>query len=96
MLVFVCSPYGGKRENFKRAQEYCALEMALGNTPFAPHVHYHGILSEDVDRETGIQHGLEVLSRCDELHRWTKQITDGMRREIEYAESVGIPVRVMV
>lgn len=96
MLVFVCSPYGGKRENFKRAQEYCALEMALGNTPFAPHVHYHGILSEDVDREIGIQHGLEILSRCDELHVFAQDPTPGMKREIAFAESAGIPVRWMV
>lgn len=92
MLVFVCSPYGGKPENIEQAINYCLMEMDLGNTPFAPHVFFPQMLDEETDRDTGIAHGLEMLARADELHIWSSEITPGMRREIEYAESAGIPV----
>ena len=93
-VVFVCSPYGGKQENVERAIGYCLMEMALGNTPYAPHIFFTQILDEDTGREDGISHGLEMLARCDELHYWGA-ISPGMRREIEYAESAGIPVVCM-
>jgi hypothetical protein len=94
MLVFVCSPYRGDiKRNIRYAQECCSYEIALGNTPFAPHLYFPQFTEDD---DVGIQHGLEVLSRCDELHCWEKQVTAGMRIEIDYAESIGMPVRVMV
>lgn len=40
MLVFVCSPYGGKKKNLEAAREYCLREIDNGNTPFAPHLLY--------------------------------------------------------
>ena len=52
------------------------------------------MLDEETGREEGLAHGLEVLARCDELHYWGA-ISPGMRREIEYAESAGIPVVCM-
>lgn len=94
MFVFVCSPYRGNiRRNKRYAQECCELEMALGHTAFAPHLYFPQFTEDD---DTGIQHGLEVLSRCDELHVFSQDPTPGMRVEIEYAESAGIPVRWMV
>mgnify|MGYP000846139385 FL=1 len=94
MFVFVCSPYGGNPANIDRAIDYCLMEMALGNTPFAPHAFFTQMLDEDTGRAEGLAHGLEVLARCDELHYWGA-ISPGMRREIEYAESAGIPVVCM-
>jgi hypothetical protein len=72
------------------------MEVELGNTPYAPHVMLHHVLDEETDRETGIELGLQVLERCDELHQWSKEVTPGMRREIEHARSIGIPIRIMV
>ena len=93
MFVFVCSPYRGDVEkNVQFAIECCSYEMAMGNTPFAPHLIFPSFTDDDAD---AIQHGLEVLSRCDVIHVWGDKITEGMREEIEYAESVGIPVGYM-
>ena len=36
--------------------------------------------------------GLELLERCDELHQWSEEITEGMQMEIEFAIDNGIPV----
>lgn len=93
MLVFVCSPYrGNKQRNVAYAISCCEYEMALGNTPFAPHLLYTRIVADD---DTGINHGLEVLARCDELHVWGDKVSDGMKIEIEYADTAGIPIRYM-
>lgn len=95
MVVFVCSPYGGKRANVKRAINYCLMEIEMGNVPFAPHLLYPQILDEATDRQLGIDMGLEILQRVDELHAWSDEITPGMRQEIDAAEHMGIPVRYM-
>lgn len=94
MVVFVCSPYGGEKSNIDRAISYCLTEMELGNTPFAPHVFFSQMLDEETDRDQGINHGLEILSRVDELHVWGAP-SSGMKTEIEYAECAGIPVKYM-
>lgn len=94
MVVYVCSAYGGKKSNIERAINYCLMEVELGNVPIAPHVMYGQMLDEQTDRETGIELGLHLLERSDALHVWS-EITDGMRREIAHAESIGIPVTYM-
>lgn len=95
MVVFVCSPYGGKRENVKRAINYCLMETELGNTPFAPHCFYPLFMDEETDRYVAIQMGLEMLDRADAIHVWGDKITEGMQMEIDYAEEHGIPVEWM-
>lgn len=95
MIVFVCSPYGGDPRNIDRAINYCLMEIEMGNVPYAPHVFFTQMLDEDTDRQTGIDMGLKMLQRCDELHVWSALITRGMKMEIDEAESLGIPVRFM-
>lgn len=93
MLVFVCSPYRGKiQKNIANAISYCEMEMAMGNTPFAPHCFFPQFTDDDA---LGIQHGLEILTRCDELHVWGKRVSEGMKIEIDAAEAAGIPVVYM-
>lgn len=92
MLVFVSSPYRGNAEhNVTYAQNCCAYEMTLGNTPIAPHLLLPQFTDDD---ELGIQHGLTVLERCDEVHIWGKP-SNGMRMEIDHALANGIPVIYM-
>ena len=95
MVVFVCSPYGGKPRNVTRAFNYCIMETELGNIPFAPHCFYPQFMDEKTDRYIAIEMGIEMLSRCDELHVWGDKITEGMAMEIEYATENGIPVVYM-
>ena len=95
MLVFVCSPYGGKKKNLEAAREYCLREIDNGNTPFAPHLLYPQMLDEKTDRWLGMQMGLELLELVDALHVWGDKITEGMQMEIECAEENGIPVMYM-
>lgn len=95
-FVFICSPYAGNIEiNTKNAIAYCVAEIESGEVPFAPHLLYPQILSEETDRELGIYLGIEILKRCDEIHVYGNKITDGMREEIRFAFSNRIPAVFM-
>lgn len=96
MVVFVCSPYGGKEENIQAAINYCLMESECGNTPYAPHVFLTQFLDEETQRWEAMEMGLEMLERCDCVHAWGNEITPGMKSEIEHAESMGIPVVYMM
>lgn len=96
MMVFVSSPYGGKEENYLKACTYCKEEIKLyRNTPIAPHVLFHNVLSDEEDRDLGIKLGLKLLEKCDAVHVYGTEQTPGMLVEIEHALSKGIPVIFM-
>ena len=41
----------------------------------------------------GLALGLQMLKRCHELWVFGEKITEGMEKEIEFAEKRGIPIR---
>ncbi|GEM88172.1 DUF4406 domain-containing protein [Meiothermus granaticius] len=92
--VFICSPYSGDvKHNVQAAQGYCLEALIEGCAPFASHLLYPQMLNDanPVEREWGIQAGLEFLLTCSEV--WVYgQPTEGMKREIAFAEAAGIPV----
>jgi len=104
-LIFVASPYRGETEvdtalNVQLAREACRFVLNLGKTPVAAHLLYPRFLDDksDDDREKGIQCGLDILNRCDELWFFTRdgQLTEGMRTEGELAKQNEIPIRMLV
>lgn len=93
--VFVCSAYGGKWDNVLLARKYCAWAMQRDTAPIAPHLIYTQFLSEEpLERELGLQAGLEYLSVCDELWVFSVEgeISVGMALEIERAIELGVPI----
>ena len=93
MNVYVCSPYGGKEENYKEAQDFCREVAAAGHTPFASHVMLHGILQEPTGRAAGLQAGLDMLALCSVICVFGDKITAGMEEEIAMAQKLGITVK---
>ena len=98
--IFICSPYRGKTEeeqirNITIARKFCYLACSLGFTPFAPHLLYPQFLNDnDIDeRNTGINCGLDILRSCSELWVCGTKVTEGMRREIQFAKLCDIPVK---
>lgn len=75
MVIFVCSPYGGKRENVARARDYCRREVENGNSPIAPHLLLPQFMDEKTERWEAIQIGLGFLANCDALHVYGDTIT---------------------
>lgn len=94
-LVYICSPYAGDIEyNTKMAIAYCRYATDCGVIPLAPHLLLPRFLCESnpVERELGIKMGLKLLALSSELWVFGNRISEGMRREIEEAERLGIKI----
>jgi len=88
-LIIICSPYSGNiLQNTYKAQEYCKYVYRQGHTPFAPHLFFPRFLNEHnrKEREAGINLGIEILKRADELWIFGDTVTEGMKQEIEAAK----------
>jgi len=95
MLVYICSPYAGDiAYNTKMAIAYCRYAADSGVIPLAPHLLLPRFLCESnpAERELGIKMGLKLLALCSELWVFGDRISEGMRREIQEAERLGIKI----
>ena len=95
-LIYIASPYAGDVEvNTEFAKEACRFVMSEGHAFFAPHLLYPQLLddSKPQERQAGLDMGLAMLPRCDELWCYGDRISFGMHLEIEEAVRLGIPVR---
>lgn len=94
-LVYICSPLRGDMEaNKKRADEYCAYAASCGVVPLAPHTIFTRYLDENIpeQRKQGLDMGLELLKRCDDLWVMGSEISEGMKAEIELAKEEQMPI----
>ena len=95
-LIFVCSPYSGNVEkNVEFAKQCCMAVLNEGNIPFAPHLFFTGFLDDGIpeQRKAGIDGGMLIMSKCDEVYVFGDTISTGMAIEIIEAEKLGIMVR---
>lgn len=95
-LIYVASPYAGDiKKNTEYARRACRHVMNEGHAFFAPHLLYPQLLddSNPQERQLGLDMGLAMLPRCDELWCYGDRISYGMHLEIEEAVKIGIPVR---
>lgn len=96
-LVFVCSPYAGDVEaNVANARRIAKLVIEAGRTPCVPHLLLPQVLDDgdEEQRLVGLECGLSVLLRCDEVWAWApdKRASRGMQLELERARKEQIPV----
>lgn len=97
-LIYVASPYAGDMErNVEYAKQACRTVMECGHAFIAPHLLYPAVLNDAVseERQAGIEMGLTLLHRCDEVWAFGPVVSSGMQAEIEEAERLRIPVRRM-
>ena len=95
-LVFICSPYRGDIDGNKtRAQRYCRFAYTKGAVPIAPHLHNTRFLDENIleERKAGIELGLQLLKRADELWCFGDRLTEGMKVELRAAQQLQLPVK---
>lgn len=95
MTVYVCSPYCIQDNELERTCDCCASELELGNVPFAPQLFFPQFLQDAPDGVEDVLLGLELLCRLDEVHVYGERQNERMRKEIAYANSIGIPVVYM-
>ncbi|HHW91071.1 MAG TPA: DUF3310 domain-containing protein [Firmicutes bacterium] len=95
-VIYVCSPFRGEVEqNIKRAIGYCRYIYSQGGIPLAPHIIFTTFLDDEIaeERKTGMEMGLELLSKCDELWAFGDRLSEGMEKEIAEAERLGLRVK---
>ena len=96
-LIYVCSPYGGREENYRSALVYGRYVISQGALPVIPHTMLHGILNDasPKDRASGLELGSQLMKMCSEIWVFGKRgnETAGMSVEIAEAENIGKPVR---
>lgn len=95
-LIYVASPYAGDIDkNTEFARKACRHVMNEGHAFFAPHLLYPQLLNDanPYERQAGLDMGLAVLKKCDELWVCGDRISSGMQAEIDLAKQLGIPIR---
>lgn len=98
--VYICSPYRAKDDaeldrNVEYAQGLTRKAIMAGLVPITPHLYMTQCLDEDKqeEREAGLAAGLELLKGCDFVIAGVKYgISEGMSREIQTADKLGIEV----
>lgn len=101
--VFICSPFRAAdatefERNVEYAKELTQEAVSEGYAPFTPHLYLPQVLDDSCPtmRDMGIRVGLAFLEICTEIHVGARYgITAGMRREIAYARSRGISVKMV-
>ncbi len=95
-LVFISSPFAGDTQrNTKRARGFCRFAVSKNCIPVAPHLLFPQFMEEDdpAQRDLGIFFGMVLMSKCQEVWVFGRNITKGMAVEIEKAKRRGLPVR---
>lgn len=95
-IIFICSPFAGDIEgNTARARRYGRFAVTKDKIPVIPHLMYPQFLYEDdpVERQLGIQMGLALLLKCQELWVFGGRVSSGMAVEIKKAKEIEIPIK---
>lgn len=94
-LVYISSPLRGDiASNIKRAHEYCAYAASCGVIPLAPHAIFTSFLDDNhpEQRKQGLDMGLALLKRCDEIWIMGSVASEGMQNEITFAKKLHVPI----
>lgn len=93
-MVYIASPLRGDyNANIKNAVQYCRLATERRVMPLAPHIIFSQWCNDTIpeQRGQGLQLGLALLEKADELWVMGEKISEGMLGEINFAMEHGIP-----
>ena len=98
--VYICSPLSNSNpeiveSNKGVAKEICKMFINLGFIPIAPHIYFTQFLNDNDENQRllGMQTGLELLKECKFMYIFDDyKISNGMRKEINYALEYSIPM----
>ena len=95
-IVYICRPFAGDVDgNTIRARRFGRFAASENAIPIIPHLMYPQFLQEDDpdERKLGMQMGLELLRKCQELWAFGNQLSTGMAVEVKKAKQWKIPIR---
>lgn len=92
--VYVCAPFAGDEATNVEAVRDIARDLtACGHLPLAPHLILPALIDEATQRNRALRACLSLIETCAEVRVYrSRGFTDGMRLEVDYAKSRGIPV----
>lgn len=78
-----------------RAEIYCRFAYEKGYVPICPHIYFPRFLDDanKNERAAGLRYGLECMWQARQFWVFGKNITEGMRAEIELAKQLKIPIK---
>lgn len=94
--VYICSPLSGNiGENIEKAKKYCREVSLKGFLPIASRIYFTQFLDDNKleERNMGMVMGLELLKLCDEIWVFGDIISEGMKKEIEFAKKLNIEIK---
>lgn len=92
-LVYVAGPLEGGEtaKNVHNAIKAGHFVMDIGHVPYVPHLDVIMTMQRPRKYEEWIAADFVIITRCDVLWR-TPGVSPGADREVEFAESIGVPV----
>ena len=93
-IIFICSPLSGDIQDNIVFAESKARQIALGgDIPICPHqIARYLDDREEHERDRGMKVGHQLLSLCQQMNVYGKDITAGMAEEIAYCIGHRIPI----
>lgn len=95
-IAYICSPLKGDiKGNIEKAKAYCRIAFEKGYAPIAPHIYFTQFLddSNPAERKSGLQYGLDLVRLSNELWVFGKQVSEGMKAEIELSKVLNILIK---
>ena len=92
--VYVCAPFAGDVDDNVEAVRDIARHLTnSAHMPIAPHLILPALVDEGTQRDRALRMCLSLIETCAEVRVYRgRGFTDGMRLEVDYAKSRGIPV----
>lgn len=95
-LVYICAPLRGNVEkNIEFARRKAREVFQSGEMPVCPHLMFPPIADpgDPSEDQAARDMGLRLVSLCQQLNVYGDECTAGMQEEINFAASLGIPVK---
>ena len=92
--VYVCAPFASDVDaNVEAVRDIARHLTHSGQLPIAPHLILPALVHEATQRDRALRMCLSLIETCAEVRVYRgRGFTDGMRLEVDYAKSRGIPV----
>lgn len=92
--VYVCAPFAGdEAANVEAVRDIARHLTNSAHLPIAPHLIVPALVDEGTQRDRALRMCLSLIETCAEVRVYRgRGFTDGMRLEVDYAKSRGIPV----
>lgn len=93
-LVYICSPYSGDvAGNTEKARRYSRFAVDKGAIPLTAHLLLPQFMSEKNERDLALFMDMVLMSKCEEVWVFGKDITSGMAAEIAKAKKKNMTIR---